>query len=68
MMEKVTWIDAFVRQMTQLGVTSVKLGRVAETLWPHLGSIDPRKVAQAEHALWDASKDSFPDTQFDSGQ
>ena len=68
MMEKVTWIDAFVRQMTQLGVTSVKLGRVAETLWPYLGSIDSRKVAQAEHALWDASKDSFPDTQFDSGQ
>jgi hypothetical protein len=67
-MDKATWIDTFVRRMIKLGVTSVKLGQLAETLWPHLGSIDPKKVAQAEHALWDASRDSFPDTQSDSGQ
>lgn len=67
-MDKATWIDAFVRWMIKLGVTSGKLGQLAETLWPHLGSIDPTKVAQAEHALWDASRDSFPDTQSDSGQ
>jgi len=51
--------------MTELSITSVKLGQLAETLWPHLGSVDPAKAAQAEHASWDASKDGFPDTEFD---
>ena len=65
-MDKATWIDAFVRHMTERGVTSIKLGQLAEALWPHLGSVDAEKVARAEHALWDATKDSFPDTQFGS--
>ncbi len=62
-MDKTIWIDAFVRHMTELGVTSVKLGQLTETLWTHLGKIDPREVAQAEHDLWDAASDSFPDTE-----
>ena len=66
-MDKATWIDAFVRHMTEWGVTPIKLGQLAETLWPHLGSVDAEKVARAEHALWDAAKDTFPDPQFGSG-
>ena len=66
-MEKAAWIDAFAMHMTELGVTSVKLGQLAETLWPHLGNVDPKTAALAEHALWDASKDGFPDTEFDAG-
>jgi hypothetical protein len=54
--------------MAELGVVSVKLGQLAETLWPHLGSVEPAKVVRAEHALWDVSKDSFPDTEFDTGR
>ncbi len=66
-MGKASWIDAFVRHMTELGVASIKLGQLGETLWPHMGSIDPEKVARAEHDLWDATKDSFPDTECGSG-
>ena len=61
-MDKAAWIDAFVHHMEELGVTSVRLSHMAETLWPHLGRLDPAKVAQAEHALWAASDDSFADT------
>ena len=53
--------------MTELDAASVRLGQLAETLWPHLGGVDPKTVAQAEHALRDASTDSFPDTEFDPG-
>jgi hypothetical protein len=67
-MDKTTWVDAFVRHMIELGITSVKLGHLAETLWPRLGSVDPARVAQADYVLWDASKDGFPDTRVDAGR
>lgn len=51
--------------MTELGATSLKLGQLAETLWPHMGTIDPAKVAQAEFLLWDGTRDGFPDTEVD---
>lgn len=67
-MDKASWIDAFVLHMTELGVTSRKLGELAEKLWPHLRSLDPEKVAQAEHALGDSRPGGFPDTEFDTGR
>lgn len=42
-MDKAIWIDTFVRQLAELGVTSVKLGQLAETLWPRLGRLIQEK-------------------------
>ena len=58
-MDKATWIDAFVLHM-------IDLGQLAERLWPHLGDIDPRKAAQGQHVIGDSRPGVFPDTE--SGQ
>lgn len=60
-MDKASWIDAFVLEMTSLGSgnSNVPLGRLAENLWPFFGTVDPLRVAAAEHAIWPAT---FPDT------
>lgn len=65
-MEKASWINAFVLHMTQLRVTSRRLGDLAEKLWPHLSKLDPKKAAEAEHALGDSTPDGLPDAEFDT--
>lgn len=65
--DKASWIDAFVLQMTELGARSRRLGELAERLWPHLGNLDPKKAAQGEHALGDSTPGGFPDTELDPG-
>jgi hypothetical protein len=67
-MDKAWWVDAFVLHMTELGDTSPKLGALAERLWPHLGDIDPRKVAQGQHAIGDSRPGMFPNTEFDQSE
>ena len=67
-MDKALWIDAFVLHMTALGATSRRLGELAEKLWPHLRDLDPKKAAEAEHALADSARGGFPDTEFDAGR
>ena len=50
-MEKAAWIDKCVLHMTELSITSVKLGQLAEALWPHLGSVDrPKSLKQSRRA------------------
>ena len=60
-MDKATWVDTFVLEMEKLGLvqSGMPLGRLAENLWPFFGTVDPVKVAEAEHAIW---PDTFPDT------
>ncbi len=67
-MDKALWIDTFVLHMTELGAGSRRLGELAEKLWPHLGNLDPKKAAEAEHALGDSTPGGFPDTEFDAGR
>jgi hypothetical protein len=64
-MDKASWVDAFVMHMTELGDTSPKLGQLGERLWPHLGDIDPRKVAEGQHVIGDSRPGVFPDTEAD---
>ena len=60
-MDKATWIDAFVLHMIELGSKSPRLGHLGETLWPHLGDIDPVKVAHGQHVIGDSRPAAFPD-------
>ncbi len=62
-MDKAWWIDQFVLHMAELGNTSARLGEMAERLWPHLGDLDPVKVAQGQHAIGDSRPGVFPDTE-----
>ena len=64
-MEKIPWMDVFVRRMAALGATSHKLDELAEQLWPHLGQLDPVWVAEAEHAIGESDLDGSPETQWD---
>ena len=62
-MDKATLIDAFVLHMIELGSKSPRLGHLGETLWPHLGDIDPLTVAQGQHVIGDSRPAAFPDTE-----
>jgi hypothetical protein len=61
-MDKARWVDTFVLEMIELGSPSPRLGELAERLWPHLGEVDPVKVAQGQHAIGDSRPGVFPDT------
>jgi len=67
-MDKASWIDAFVIHMTKLGDRSPRLGQLGERLWPHLGDLDPEKVAEGQHAIGDSRPGIFPDTESDSSK
>jgi hypothetical protein len=59
-MDKATWIEAFVLHMIELGNKSPRLGHLGETLWLHLGDIDPLTVAHGQHVIGDSRPAAFP--------
>jgi hypothetical protein len=67
-MDKAGWVDAFVLHMIELGSPSPRLGELAERLWPHLGDLDPAKVAEGQHAIGDSRPGVFPDTEPDQSK